>query len=122
MVCISAAGISTIYRCTTTISTAIARAQETGTVKMSAVEITGISLFKKRAVMRVVPIIPIVAVPGREVVIRIAGKLVLIGHAIAAWIAVRVGIRVLVVIRFLINRRRRGVDYRRRCYINAGPR
>src|SRR5271170_4893676 len=88
-------------------------------VKTTAVEITGISLFKKRAVMGVVPIIAIVTVPGRKVVISISGELVFIDHAIAAGIAIGVDICALVVIGLLIYRSGRWVD-RQRCYINAG--
>jgi hypothetical protein len=122
---ISMVRVSTIRVSDTGISTTIALAKETSAVEASAVEIAGISPFKERAVMGVVPVIPIVAVPGREVVIRIPGELVFIDHAIAAGITVRVDICALVVIgflvRFLIDRRRRSVDHGRRRYINAGP-
>ena len=116
---VSATGISAISVCTSTISTAIACAKETSAVKPSAVKIAGISLFKKRAVMGVVPIIPIVAVPGREVVIGISGELVFINHAVAAGIAIRVDIGTLISIGFLVCRSWCGVDRRRR-NINTG--
>jgi hypothetical protein len=131
MVGISMVGISTIRICAATISMAEAGAYETGAVKTSAVEIAGVALFKKRAVVGVVAIIPIVTVPGREVVIGISGELVFIDHAIAAGVAIGVGvctlviictlilIGALVVIRFLVDRRRCGVDDRRRGYIDT---
>jgi hypothetical protein len=97
MIHVSAAGISTIDIRATGISTTIVLAYETATVKPAAVEIAGISLFKKRAVMGVVPIIPIVAIPGREIVIRIAGELVFIYYTIVAGVAIWVNIRALVI-------------------------
>ena len=71
--------------------------------------------------MVIVPIIAIVTVPGWKVVISISGELVFIDHAIAARITVRVDIRALVVIGFLVYRSGCRVDHRRWRYVNAGP-
>jgi hypothetical protein len=109
---ISAIDISAIGIRATTISMTKACAEETSAVKASAVEITGISPFEKRTVMGIVPIIPIVAVPGREVIIGIPGELVFIDYTIAAGIAVRVHVCALVIIGFLVDRRRCGVHLR----------
>jgi hypothetical protein len=71
--------------------------------------------------MAIIPKIAVVTVPGWKVVISISGELVFIDNAIAAGITVRIDICALVVIGFLVSRSGCGIDYRRRCYVNAGP-
>ena len=91
--------------------------------------------------MRIIVIIPVVAIPRRKVIIQVPRELVFIDDAIDAGIAVSVGIHVLVGIRVLVGigilvsigilLHRRGsrrsihgsgstIDHRGRRYINTG--
>ena len=62
-------------------------------VKTAAVKVPRIPSFKKRPVVGIVIVIPVVTVPGRIVIIRISGELVFIGNraggvGISIWILV----------------------------------
>src|SRR6185312_15286066 len=120
-------------------------ADETGAVKPAADKERSISVFEEGAIVGIIVIIPIVPVPGGEVIIEISGEFVFIDDAIAAGIAIRVGIHILSGVRVLvsigvlvrrilisrvrrsvsgsrgcISRRRSAIDHRGRCYIDAG--
>lgn len=114
-------------------------AQEAGAVKPAADKEIGISAFKEGTIVGIIVIIPVMAVPGRKVVIQIPGELVFIDNPIAAGIAVRVRIHILIGIRVLVgvgilvsirilvhwgrrsvDRSRSAIDNRRGRYINAG--
>jgi hypothetical protein len=137
------AGVASTLIATITVTKTCA--DETGAVKPAADKERSISVFEEGAIVGIIVIIPIVPVPGGEVIIEISGEFVFIDDAIAAGIAIRVGIHILSGVRVLvsigvlvrrilisrvrrsvsgsrgcISRRRSAIDHRGRCYIDAG--
>lgn len=81
------------------------------TIKSTAVEISGISSFKKWPIVGIVSVIPIVTVPNRVVVVRVSGKLSFEGYTITVGISIiGVGVSALICrIGLLVDGRYLGV-------------
>jgi len=62
-------------------------------VETTAVKISGIPSFKERPIVSIVIVIPVVTVPGRIVIISIAGEFIFIRHCAGR---IRISIRILV--------------------------
>ena len=103
-------------------------------VKTAAVKVARIPSFKKRPVVGIVIVIPVVTVPGRIVIISISGELVFIGNragsvGISIWILVhrrrrhiyrpyrdgKTNMRIHVYLRVTLDGNKAGPDDSRKC-------
>jgi hypothetical protein len=77
----STIGISATYKTTPPIcrgKTAAVATTKPAIVETTAVKITGIPSFKKRAIVVVIVIIPVVTVPGRIIIVSIPGEFIFV--------------------------------------------
>jgi hypothetical protein len=93
--CVAATGVAAAGIAAIGIAAIEIFVSETAAVKPAAVEIAGIPSFKKRAIVRIVVIIAVVAVPGRVVVKGISVGIIIGDLIFGVWLLVDGGWRLV---------------------------